>query len=324
MKVKMERCHICPRGCLVNRSQNAGFCNEKSQIRIAKIIEHFKWEEPCLADDRGTLAIFFSGCNLRCDYCQNYEISRGGVGKVYSVGEFCELISEKQKTHSSIDLITPTHFSKELTTAFKKIKKTVPVIWNTNSYETLENIKMISSFVDVFLADFKYSDNDLGQKFSKCNNYFSVAIDTIKLMCQLKPDIFVDKDVTYKNTKKISNDKETSITQTKDESNAVIENKNNSYTDNILMKQGVIIRHLVLPGYVENSIKVLDAIKQHFPIRKISLMSQFTPNGKSTLNRKLNPIEYKLVVAHLQKLGLENGYIQDFESAQQCFVPNFR
>ena len=276
-------CQICPRGCLVDREKSVGFCNEKSTIRIAKVIEHFMWEEPCLADKRGTLAIFFSGCNLRCDYCQNFEISRGGVGKTYSIDEFCKLIEEKQDSHSSIDLITPTHFSDALIEVFKKIDKKVPVIWNTNSYETAENIEKASSFVDVFLADFKYADDALGKKFSKCLDYSSVATNTISKMCQLKPDIFQENQIT----------------------------------------QGVIIRHLVLPGHVKNTIKVLDIIKQHFPNRMVSLMSQFTPNGKSELNQKLKPIEYKLALEHMQNLDLENGYVQDFDSATETYVPDF-
>ena len=277
------QCNICPRNCHIDRNFQKGFCNELQTIKIAKIIEHFSWEEPCLAKSKGTLAIFFSGCNLRCDYCQNFQISRGGVGKDYSIDEFCKLIEEKQADHDSIDLITPTHFSAALCEAFSKIDKKVPVIWNTNSYETVENIKKVSKFVDVFLADLKYGDDEIGKKFSLCSDYYSKSIEAIKKMCELKKDI-----------------------------------ENDGF-----LSQGVIIRHLVLPGYVKNSLKVLDIIKENFSKRKISLMSQFTPNGKSSLNRKITAIEYKAVVAHLEKLSLENGYIQDFESADEKFVPNF-
>ncbi len=276
-------CVTCPRHCHVNRNTKVGFCNENAKIKIAKIIKHFSWEEPCLADEKGTLAIFFSGCNLRCDYCQNYEISRGGVGKEFSVEEFCELIEKEQKEHSSIDLITPTHFSENLCEAFEKIKKQVPVIWNTNGYETVENIEKISKFVDIFLTDFKYADENLAKTFSKCENYLASVLPATKKMCTLKPDRF----------------------------------------DGNIMKQGVIIRHLVLPNYVTNSLKVLDMIKANFPDRMISLMSQFTPNGKSSLNRKLTAIEYKTVLAHAKNLRLENGFIQDFDSASTQFIPNF-
>ncbi len=283
MEKIFDFCTSCPRACNVQRATAKGFCNEGEKICVAKVIKNFRWEEPCITGEKGTLAIFFSGCNLRCDYCQNYEISRGGVGKEYSIDEFIKLIEENQDSHSSIDLITPTHFSKQIALAFKKINKKIPVIWNTNSYETVENVKEVGKFVDVFLADLKYASDELGKKFSACKDYFSHALPAIEEMAAQKPDLF-EKD---------------------------------------FMRQGLIIRHLVLPGYVENSLNVLNIIKKNFPTRKLSLMSQFTPNGKSSLNRKLNPIEYKVVLLRLEKLGLTNGYTQDFESASDCFVPDF-
>lgn len=280
---KSQICSTCPRACKIDRNLSLGFCKESNLIRIAKIIEHFTWEEPCVTGEKGTLAIFFSGCNLRCDYCQNYEISHIGKGKTYTIEEFANLIVEKQKNHSSIDLITPTHFSKQLKQAFSLFKKTIPVIWNTNSYETLENIENVGTFVDIFLADLKYSNDELGAKFSACKDYFSVALPAIKKMCELKKDVITDD----------------------------------------FMQQGVIIRHLVLPGYIQNSLNTLDIINENFPTRKVSVMSQFTPNGHSTLTRKLTPIEYKIVVKHLENLEISNGYIQDFDSANDIFVPNF-
>lgn len=278
-----EFCNVCPRECMLNRNIMTGFCNESNKIRIAKIIENFMWEEPCITGKKGTLAIFFSGCNLKCDYCQNYQISRGQAGKIYSIEEFIDLIEQQQEKHSTIDLITPTHFAEPLYEAFKRISKKIPVIWNTNGYETSKTIEKVSAFVDVFLTDFKYADNSLALKFSKCTDYFENCLNATKTMCQLKPDIYKDD----------------------------------------LLTQGVVLRHLVLPGHVKNSLAVIDCIKEHFPNRKISLMSQFTPNGRSELSRPLNAIEYKAVLAHAEKLGLSNGYIQDFSSANSCFIPNF-
>ena len=159
----------------------------------------------------------------------------------------------------------------------------MPIVWNTNGYESVETIEKLSSFVDVFLTDFKYFDNSLAQKHSKCNNYFETCLEASKKMCELKPDIF----------------------------------------DGDFMKQGVLFRHLVLPNNIKNSFGVLDTIKKHFFERKISLMSQFTPNGKSILNRKITAIEYKVVLSHAEKLGLTNGYFQDFSSASETFIPDF-
>ncbi|MBP3619873.1 MAG: radical SAM protein [Clostridia bacterium] len=241
------------------------------------------WEEPCITGNKGALAIFFSGCNLKCDYCQNFQISRGGVGEVYSIDEFVNIIEQNQDNHCFIDLITPTHFSDQLRQAFKKISKKIPVVWNTNGYESTTTIENVSEFVDVFLTDFKYSDNLLAEKFSKCKNYFEVCLDATKTMCALKTDKY----------------------------------------ENDLISQGVLIRHLVLPGLVKNSLAVLDCIKENFPERKISLMSQFTPNGQSELNRPLKAIEYKTVLAHAEKLQLTNGYFQDFSSASSNYIPKF-
>ncbi len=276
-------CKNCPRQCKIDRNKSVGFCNENKTIKIAKIIKNFMWEEPCITGEKGALAIFFSGCNLRCDYCQNYKISRGGVGTAFSAEELRKFLEENQASHSCIDLITPTHFSDELCKVFENFDKKNPIVWNTNSYETSENIKKVSKFVDVFLADFKYSNDALGSEFSKVNDYFSCALPAIREMCQEKPDIF----------------------------------------DGDKLLQGVILRHLVLPNHLQNSFEVLDIIKSEFPDRIISLMSQFTPNGKSKLNRKLKPIEYKAVLAHMEKLGLKNGYLQDFDSASDCLVPDF-
>ena len=280
----MEKiCENCPRHCKCDRTKNLGFCGEQQTMRIAKIIKHFKWEEPCLCTDGGTLAIFFSGCNLKCDYCQNIDISRGGVGELYSPEKLAELIEKEQETHSSIDLITPTHFLDQLEKTFSLFDKKVPAIWNTSGYESVENVEKISKFVDIFLTDLKYSNNDLALKFSKCSDYLTVALPAIKKMCELKKDVFEGEN----------------------------------------LKQGVVIRHLVLPNFAKNSLEVLDLVKEHFSNRMISVMSQFTPNGHGLLNRKLNPIEYKTVLLHLEKLGLENGFIQDFESADCDFVPKF-
>ncbi len=276
-------CENCPRHCKCDRTKNIGFCGEQKTMRIAKIIKHFKWEEPCLCQDGGTLAIFFSGCNLKCDYCQNIDISRGGVGEFYTPKQLAQLLEKEQESHSSIDLITPTHFLDQLEATFSLFDKKIPVIWNTSGYESVKNIEKISKFADIFLTDLKYADDRLALEFSNCSNYLSATLPAIKKMCELKSDVFEDEK----------------------------------------LKQGVVIRHLVLPYHVKNSLQVLDIIKQNFSDRMISLMSQFTPNGHGKLNRKLKPIEYKAVLSHLEKLGLENGYIQDFESASCRYVPNF-
>lgn len=274
------RCFDCPRNCGVDRTFEKGFCLQGEDIKIAKIIENFEWEEDCIS--KKNLAIFFSGCSLRCEYCQNFEISCTEVGETYSVDEFVRLL-KKYKDFDCIDLITPTHFTSKILSAFEIYKPDSIIIWNTSGYEKEENIEKLSKYVDVFLTDFKYSDNTLGLKYSKVNDYNEVAIKALKKMCELKENIF----------------------------------------ENEFMKQGVIIRHLVLPMNIENSKRVLDIIKENIKDPFVSIMSQFTPNGKGDLNRKLLPLEYKIILNYADKLGFNQGFVQDFCSADENYIPKF-
>ena len=278
------KCNYCPRKCGVDRTCLCGFCGEEENIRIAKVIDNFMWEEPDIVRDNGTCAIFFSGCNLKCSFCQNYKISRGGVGKVYTTEEFVELLKKIDKSNNeTIDLITPTHFYKQIISAFKNYKPKKKVIWNSSGYETEEEIEQISEYVDIFLPDFKYSDNNLAQKLSKAKDYFEVAGKAIKKMSELKPNVY----------------------------------------NNGRLESGVIIRHLVLPGEVENSLGVLEFIKQNIKDPIVSLMAQFVPSGEGQIGRILKPIEYKIVLNRAKSLGLEKGYIQELSASDKNFIPDF-
>lgn len=277
------KCSDCPRFCQVDRQKEKGFCLAQNKIVVSKIIENFMWEEPCITGEKGTLAIFFAGCNLRCSFCQNYKISHQLVGDEFSPAQFRQkLESFCLENYSALELITPTHFSSLLLQAFEGFDCPIPVVWNSGGYENEQTIEKIAKFVDVFLPDFKYSDNTLANKLSLAPNYFEVATKAISTMARLKPNIW----------------------------------QNNK------LKQGVLIRHLVLPQNVQNSIGVLNAIKKEVDRPLISLMSQFIPFGKP-FDRKLLPLEYKIVVSHAKKLGLNHGYIQDLESAKSEFVPKF-
>ncbi len=277
-------CNQCPRKCNIDRKQAKGFCNEGQNIRISKIIENFEWEEPCISGKKGTLAIFFSGCNLRCNFCQNYEISHIGKGQEYSKEEFLKLLrSFDYSKFDSVDFITPSQFSLQILAALREVEIPVPIVWNSNGYESEAVIEAISKYIDVFLVDFKFYDKGLSRTLSSDDNYFEVASKVVKLMSKLKPN-------------KVADD---------------------------LLKQGVVIRHLILPGQVKDSIKILDYIHNNIKDPIISLMSQFTPNGRGELNRKITPLEYKTVLAHAERLGLSNGYFQEFTSADTCFIPKF-
>ena len=278
-------CYDCPRNCGVDRNKNLGFCREEENIRIAKIIENFKWEEPCISGKKGALAIFFSGCNLRCEFCQNFNISHKGKGDVYSSEEFRNLLENYDLSKfSCIDLITPTHFSSKIIESLQNFKSPIPIVWNSSGYEKEETIERLKNIVDVFLPDFKYYSSELSLKLSYAKDYFEVASKAIKKMRELKP-------------KNIFNDE--------------------------ILQSGVLIRHLVLPGQVKDSFKILDYIKENINDPYISLMAQFTPIKKGNLNRRIYPLEYKAVLSHAEKLNLDKGYIQDITSANENFVPEF-
>ena len=277
----MNICETCPRHCMVDRKFNTGYCNELDEIRIAKVIDNFMWEEPCVTDKKGVCAIFFSGCNLKCSYCQNYEISRGRVGKIYSDNDFVELLKEKEKNNSYFDFITPTHFSDAILKALEKYQPKIPIIWNSSGYESVEMLKKLDKYISIYLLDFKYMDDELGRKLSHVSNYVGVAKKVLDF-CAKKKDVFCDN----------------------------------------LMKEGLILRHLVIPGEIQNSLDTLDYLASKYNDRLISLMSQFTPTPLSPIKRKLTPLEYKIVENKFLKL-FQNGYIQDFDSASEDFIPNF-
>lgn len=277
----MNICETCPRHCMVDRKFNTGYCNELDEIRIAKVIDNFMWEEPCVTDKKGVCAIFFSGCNLKCSYCQNYEISRGRVGKIYSDNDFVELLKEKEKNNSYFDFITPTHFSDAILKALAKYQPKIPIIWNSSGYESVDMLKKLDKYISIYLLDFKYMDDELGRKLSHVSNYVGVAKKVLDF-CAKKKDVFCDN----------------------------------------LMKEGLILRHLVIPGEIQNSLDTLDYLASKYNDRLISLMSQFTPTPLSPIKRKLTPLEYKIVENKFLKL-FQNGYLQDFDSASEDFIPNF-
>lgn len=277
----MNICETCPRHCMVDRKFSTGYCNELDEIRIAKVIDNFMWEEPCVTDKKGVCAIFFSGCNLKCSYCQNYEISRGRVGKIYSEDDFVELLKEKEKNNSYFDFITPTHFSDAILKALAKYQPKIPIIWNSSGYESVDMLKKLDKYISIYLLDFKYMDDELGRKLSHVSNYVGVAKKVLDF-CAKKKDVFCDN----------------------------------------LMKEGLILRHLVIPGEIQNSLDTLDYLASKYNDRLISLMSQFTPTPLSPIKRKLTPLEYKILENKFLKL-FQNGYIQDFDSASEDFIPNF-
>ena len=282
------KCNLCPRKCNADREDGSfGFCGMPSQIKVAKW-GLFNFEEPCISLNKGSGAIFFSGCNLACVFCQNYEISALKNGKTITTKELADIFKQLEDIGAeNINLVTPMHFATSIVEAIKIYRPKIPIIYNTNAYETESVIEYVAPYVDIFLPDLKYYSPQLSLKFSNAKNYFEVAIKAIKKMYELKT---------------------------------------NKFAPNGKMLEGIIIRHMILPLCTEDSIKVLETIKQYFPQAKVSLMAQYTPMFKASsfkqINRGITKREYEKVFNKYIELGLD-GYVQDLSSASSCFTPIF-
>jgi len=286
-------CNICPRKCNIDRSVKKGFCRVSDTVKVARASLHM-WEEPCISAKVGSGAVFFSGCNMRCVFCQNKEISLGSVGKEITVERLAEIFLELQgKKAANINLVTPTHYTKQITEAIDIARKNglvLPIIYNTSSYETVENIRSLDGYIDVYLPDFKYFDDNLSVKFSQASNYHAVALRAIEEMVRQVGECRFDADG--------------------------------------IINKGVIVRHLILPGHTQDSIKVLEELHDRFSDRiYISVMSQYTPvhnqEKYTELNRKLTKREYDKVLNKAVDIGIVNGFIQEGKTAQSSFIPQF-
>ncbi len=290
----MTTCYECPRNCGADRTSGLGFCGCGKEIEICRASKHF-WEEPCVSGENGSGTVFFCGCNLGCVFCQNHQISRKLTGKTspvhcFSQTDFCELLLFLQQTGvENINLVTPTHFTEEIAKALKTVrpKLSIPVIWNSSGYEKPETLKKLDGLVDVFLPDLKFFSKKNAAAFSSAPDYFSVAVKAIAEMHRQQPK-------------------------------TVLENGR--------IKQGVLIRHLVLPGMTVESIKILHCIAEKFPQTPVSVMCQYYPAGRAKefppLDRKLKYLEYSLVKKQAKKLGL-TGYFQEMDSATSVYTPDF-
>lgn len=281
-------CRLCPRQCGVDRDEGqTGFCGMTAQMTAARAMLHYG-EEPPISASFGTGAVFFSGCTLRCRYCQNREISLARKGKPISSEElrdiFLRLIDEGAQ---SIDLVTPTHFLPSILPALTP-KLPVPVVYNCGGYERVETLRELEGLVDIYLPDFKYADNRLAARLSDAPEYFDVAAAAI---CEMYRQV----------------------------GGYVIEDEQ--------MQRGVLIRHLVLPGAVGNSLRVIEWVARTFPKNDVlfSLMSQYVPSPTLPvpLNRRLTPEEYDGAVSWLELCGIRNGFVQNLSAATDELLPNF-
>lgn len=282
-------CADCPRMCYAFRGESGnGYCRMGLNPVVARAALHFD-EEPCISGERGSGAVFFSGCALRCRYCQNYTLSHNRFGKEITVGRLREIYQEliAQGAHN-INLVNPTHFAESIGQSLETAPG-VPVVWNSGGYERVETLKRMRGKVDVYLPDLKYIRPETAKKYSGAENYFGYAAPALKEMYNQVGRVYLDRSG--------------------------------------VIKSGLIIRHLILPGCVEESKEILDWIDQNLPGVWISLMAQYLPFGNlkgcEELNRTITQEEYDEVREHLDYLGMENGYVQELSAADQKYIPLF-
>lgn len=280
-------CSICPRHCNVDRSVNLGFCQSPDNFRVARAALHF-WEEPCISGKEGSGTVFFSGCNLKCVFCQNNEISAENKGVEISddklISIFENLISQGA---NNINLVNPTHYAKRLAKVLGRWKSPVPIVYNSSGYEEVETLKMLDGLIDIYLPDLKYIRAEKAMRYSKAADYFEKASAALLEMRRQVEDKF----------------------------------------DSDIMKSGMIIRHLILPQNTNSSIAVLDFIKSNFPNTFVSLMAQYTPCGDLSefpeINRKITKREYEKVVNYALDNSFDKLFIQELSSADKSFIPKF-
>lgn len=292
--MNLKDCTLCPRECHVNRtSGQLGYCRMPAAVMAARAALHM-WEEPCLSGKKGSGAVFFSGCTLRCIFCQNHEIADGNCGKEISVSRLSEIFLELQgKGAANINLVTAGHFLPQVIQALELAKNrglTLPIVYNSSGYERVESIRTLAPYVDVWLPDFKYMDSELAKNLSHAADYPSIAKAALQEMVALsKPAVFDEEGY---------------------------------------MQSGVIVRHLILPGHTKDSKAVLKYLHDTYGDKiLISIMNQYTPleqvKDMPPLNRRVTKREYQRVLDYAWEIGIEQGFFQDGETAKESFIPMF-
>lgn len=290
---QLENCRLCPRQCSVNRlAGQTGYCGMPAEVKIARAALHM-WEEPCISGTNGSGTVFFTGCPLKCVFCQNRQIAIGSTGTRISVERLAEIFIELQeKGAHNINLVTPTHYVPQIAEALRLAKKNglfVPIVYNTGSYEKVETLRLLEGLVDIWLPDCKYFDQELAKKYSNAPDYFEVANMAIaEMVRQAGTPTFEDG----------------------------------------LMKRGVIVRHMILPGHTKDSRMVIEKLHERYgDTIYISIMNQYTPLAQMErypeINRRITTREYDKVVDYAISMNVENAFIQEGETAKESFIPDF-
>lgn len=313
--MNLSDCTLCPRNCHANRieyhtSKQLGYCRQTSNITAARASLHM-WEEPCISGQTGSGTVFFSGCNMRCVFCQNYHISTGRTGKNISIARLCEIFLELQEKQAcNINLVTPTHFVPQIVQALETAKNhglIIPIVYNTSSYEKVDTLKMLDGLIDIYLPDLKYYSSALSEKYSYAKDYFTYASTAIaEMVRQTGAPVFEEQHI---NNTIHAQDADTEP----------------------LMKKGVIVRHLALPGCMEDSKTVLHYLYHTYKDDiYVSIMNQYTPlpqfldiKSYPELNRTITSQEYDELVDYAISIGIENGFIQQDETCLESFIPDF-
>lgn len=289
----LNNCTLCPRNCGVDRTKTTGFCGATDKIKIARAALHF-WEEPCISGSRGSGTVFFSGCNLACRFCQNYSISRECFGKEITPERLGQIFTELQAQGAhNINLVTPTPYIPLILQAWERVRAQmeIPFVANLGGYEKPQVVELLGKCADIFLTDIKYKSPQIAKELSNAQDYFEHSMDSLERMLDICGRPRLD--------------------------------------EHGIMKSGVIVRHLVLPGYRKDSLDVLCALKERFGTDSfiLSLMSQYTPNGHlddlPSLNRPITSFEYNTVVSKALDLGFDTAYVQEKSSAKEEYTPPF-
>lgn len=293
MLKELEKCKICPHKCNIDRTKQIGRCKSTDKIKIALSSIH-NFEEPCISGEKGSGTIFFSNCNMNCVFCQNYEISQLGRGKEITIQELAEImIKQQEKGVENINLVTPTSYAIQIIESIKMARQKglrIPIVYNTNGYESVETLKQLEGYIDIYLPDLKYYNNDVGKRYSKIDNYFETATTAIKEMYrQVGQPIFDQKGI---------------------------------------MKKGLMIRHLVLPNNIKDSKNILKWIKENIDSNVfVSIMAQYFPTYKALdneeMNRKLTQEEWNEIQNYISEIGIENGYVQELGEHEEEYVPKW-
>lgn len=284
------KCNICPRKCNIDRNREKGMCGMSDSFVVARAAKHF-WEEPPISGTKGSGTVFFSGCNLGCIYCQNYEISHENKGKEISDDRLTEIFDEliASEVHN-INLVNPTHYALKLKAVLEGYKSAVPTVYNSSGYERVSTLKSLDGLIGIYLPDLKYIREERAEKYSNAPDYFTYASRALVEMKRQCPE--------------------------------------NVYDTDGIMQKGLIVRHLILPKNTNQSIDILSWIKNNLgEDTTVSLMSQYTPFGKiedcKELQRKITAREYEKVLSAAENMGFKSLFLQDFASSDEKFIPDF-